>query len=195
MQLIALNYQTVDNFQILNQCLFEQNSNSGYVLKPEVLWNKCHPEYGRFNPFEKKKDGNFLSLTIRLISGQYLIETNNKNQSSTNSISSAASFSLNMSNAQNSIETSNYVYSNQSTDLTYQQTSNISNFNNQRNTAIELLHSTSTYIEIEVIGIPCDCSKEKTKIINKNALNPIWNEDFIFHVIFFSIKVAHKKIN
>ncbi|RNA40636.1 1-phosphatidylinositol 4-5-bisphosphate phosphodiesterase epsilon-1-like isoform X1 [Brachionus plicatilis] len=182
MQLIALNYQTIDNFQILNQTLFEQNSNSGYVLKPEVLWNKCHPEYGRFNPFEKKKDANYLSFTIRLISGQYLIESNNKNAINSSSISSSANLSINLSNTQNLITNSNLTYPNNGSNILGQNgTSNITNLNNQRNTGIELLHSTSTFVEIEIIGIPCDCSKEKTKIVNRNAMNPIWNEEFIFH--------------
>lgn len=43
---------------------------------------------------------------------------------------------------------------------------------------------TSTYIEIELVGIPIDCSKHKTKVIQNNALNPIWNEKFCFQVMF-----------
>lgn len=42
----------------------------------------------------------------------------------------------------------------------------------------------STYVEVEVIGIPADCNKQKTKIVQKNALNPIWNEMFRFRVMF-----------
>lgn len=42
----------------------------------------------------------------------------------------------------------------------------------------------STYVEVEVIGIPVDCNKQKTKIVQKNALNPIWNDNFHFRVMF-----------
>lgn len=42
----------------------------------------------------------------------------------------------------------------------------------------------STFVEVEVIGIQVDCNKQKTKIIHKNALNPIWNETFHFRVMF-----------
>ena len=57
--MVALNYQTIDSFQILNLAMFEQNCNTGYVLKPSVLWDKQHPEYGRVNPFEKKKENEY----------------------------------------------------------------------------------------------------------------------------------------
>jgi phosphatidylinositol phospholipase C epsilon len=43
---------------------------------------------------------------------------------------------------------------------------------------------TSTYVEIELVGIPIDCAKHKTKVIQGNALNPIWNEKFCFQVMF-----------
>ena len=118
--------------------MFEHNGNSGYVLKPQVLWNKQHPEFGKFNPFEKKKDSDYLALNLKLISGQYLYE--NKSQ----------------------------AYNMPSGHHRY---------------AVDALQSASVYVEIEVIGIQCDCVKEKTRLSNKNALNPMWNEDFNFHVI------------
>ncbi len=164
MQLIALNYQTTDAFQILNLALFEQNANSGYVLKPSVLWNKQHPEYGRFNPFEKKRDGEYLAFYLKLISGQYL--TDNINGSSLNSNSSNANIGTGFTNANN-----NHL-------------NNSSNSNHNRNSGVELLQTISTFVEIEILGIPCDCTKEKTKTFNKNALNPIWNEEFVFNIVF-----------
>ncbi|XP_074103841.1 1-phosphatidylinositol 4,5-bisphosphate phosphodiesterase epsilon-1 isoform X1 [Cotesia typhae] len=42
----------------------------------------------------------------------------------------------------------------------------------------------STYVEIELVGIPIDCAKHKTKVVQNNALNPIWNEKFCFQVMF-----------
>lgn len=42
----------------------------------------------------------------------------------------------------------------------------------------------NTYVEVEIIGIPIDCNKQKSKIIQKNALNPIWNDSFRFRVMF-----------
>jgi phosphatidylinositol phospholipase C, epsilon len=137
----SLNYLfSTDLPQILNSALFEQNGNVGYVLKPSVLWNKQHAEYGRFNPFEKKKDGEYTSFRMKIISGQYLIEN-----------------SLQLNNNSN---------------------------NSHHRFGAEVLQTTSTFVEIEVLGIPCDCAKEKTKTFNKNALNPIWNEEFVFDVKF-----------
>lgn len=42
----------------------------------------------------------------------------------------------------------------------------------------------STYVEVELVGIPIDCAKHKTKVIQNNAVNPIWNEKFCFQVMF-----------
>lgn len=62
--------------------------------------------------------------------------------------------------------------------------SNGNHYNNHhhRSSGVELLQASSTFVEIEILGIPCDCAKEKTKAFNKNALNPIWNEEFVFNV-------------
>lgn len=45
----------------------------------------------------------------------------------------------------------------------------------------------STCVEVEMLGIPVDCSKKKTKIIKKNSLNPIWNDTFFFKVMFHDL--------
>lgn len=45
----------------------------------------------------------------------------------------------------------------------------------------------STYVEVEMIGIPVDCSKKKTRVIKKNSLNPIWNDTFFFKVMFHDL--------
>ncbi len=37
-------------------------------------------------------------------------------------------------------------------------------------------------VELELIGIPADCAKHKSKMIQRNALNPIWNEVYQFQV-------------
>ena len=43
-------------------------------------------------------------------------------------------------------------------------------------------YSTNVQVEVEIIGIPVDCAKQKTKVVPKNALNPIWNDIFTFQV-------------
>ncbi|CAI2356478.1 unnamed protein product [Caenorhabditis sp. 36 PRJEB53466] len=36
-------------------------------------------------------------------------------------------------------------------------------------------HYASLYVEIEVIGIQNDCVREKSKVVQRNSVNPIWN--------------------
>lgn len=38
----------------------------------------------------------------------------------------------------------------------------------------------SPFLEIELIGIKVDCCKEKTKVIARNSVNPIWNHSVTF---------------
>ena len=53
-----------DPGQILNLSMFEQNGNCGYVLKPNVFWDKEHPHYGRFNPSVSEREGQCSELTL-----------------------------------------------------------------------------------------------------------------------------------
>jgi hypothetical protein len=37
-------------------------------------------------------------------------------------------------------------------------------------------------VEIQVWGIQPDCAKHKSKVISRNAVNPIWSEGYRFQV-------------
>uniref|UniRef100_A0A0L8FX49 Phosphoinositide phospholipase C n=2 Tax=Octopus bimaculoides TaxID=37653 RepID=A0A0L8FX49_OCTBM len=41
---------------------------------------------------------------------------------------------------------------------------------------------TDPYVTIEIFGIPADCAEEKTKTINNNGYNPIFDESFEFQI-------------
>uniref|UniRef100_A0A8R1TU29 Phosphoinositide phospholipase C n=1 Tax=Onchocerca volvulus TaxID=6282 RepID=A0A8R1TU29_ONCVO len=45
-------------------------------------------------------------------------------------------------------------------------------------------HSASTYVEVEIIGIPADSAKEKSKTVSRNSVNPIWNHTSTFRIAF-----------
>ncbi|CAG9861173.1 unnamed protein product [Phyllotreta striolata] len=121
-QMTALNYQTEDTAMQLNTALFETNGKCGYVSKPNVMWDRQHVMYRRFNPWDKEFDGIHSSqMVINIVSGQYVGQNN-----------------VNL----------------------------------------------STYVEVEIIGIQVDCNKQKTKIVQKNSLNPIWNDTFHFRIMF-----------
>ncbi|KAL4714263.1 hypothetical protein ACJJTC_009615 [Scirpophaga incertulas] len=42
----------------------------------------------------------------------------------------------------------------------------------------------NAFVEVEVLGVPADCRKIRTKVARRNALNPIWNETFNFKINF-----------
>lgn len=67
-QMAAINYQTIDLGSIINAALFEQNFNCGYVRKPDVMIDRNHVMFGRFNPWDKEFDGLYqLDLTIKVM--------------------------------------------------------------------------------------------------------------------------------
>nr|KAF6268188.1 phospholipase C eta 2 [Myotis myotis] len=38
------------------------------------------------------------------------------------------------------------------------------------------------FVEVEVIGLPVDCSKEQTRVVDDNGFNPMWEETLVFVV-------------
>ncbi|PIO75742.1 Phosphatidylinositol-specific phospholipase C, Y domain protein [Teladorsagia circumcincta] len=40
----------------------------------------------------------------------------------------------------------------------------------------------SPFVEVEIVGLPCDDRSYKTRTIASNGLNPIWNQTFVFEV-------------
>ncbi|XP_014666625.1 PREDICTED: 1-phosphatidylinositol 4,5-bisphosphate phosphodiesterase epsilon-1-like [Priapulus caudatus] len=42
----------------------------------------------------------------------------------------------------------------------------------------------SPLVEVEIVGLPMDCNRQKTKIVPRNALNPIWKDTLTFKVMF-----------
>ncbi|CAJ0933262.1 unnamed protein product, partial [Mesorhabditis belari] len=48
-------------------------------------------------------------------------------------------------------------------------------------------HSGSPFIEIELIGLPADCQKEKSKVVQRNAVNPCWNHTVQFRIVFVEL--------
>uniref|UniRef100_A0A8C5L7W5 Phospholipase C, eta 2 n=1 Tax=Jaculus jaculus TaxID=51337 RepID=A0A8C5L7W5_JACJA len=42
--------------------------------------------------------------------------------------------------------------------------------------------SIDPFVEVEVIGLPVDCSKEQTRVVDDNGFNPMWEETLVFTV-------------
>ena len=54
--------------------MFEQNGNCGYVLKPNIFWDKEHLQYGRFNPSIIEREGSCTELTITVSENHMIID-------------------------------------------------------------------------------------------------------------------------
>jgi phosphatidylinositol phospholipase C epsilon len=42
------------------------------------------------------------------------------------------------------------------------------------------IYTASPFLEIEIIGVQADCAKEKSKIVGRNSVNPVWNHSTTF---------------
>ncbi|XP_077992111.1 1-phosphatidylinositol 4,5-bisphosphate phosphodiesterase epsilon-1-like [Glandiceps talaboti] len=56
-------------------------------------------------------------------------------------------------------------------------------------------HLGSPSVEVEILGIPVDCARGKTKVIQRNAVNPIWKETFTFQVALRDLAFVRFSVN
>lgn len=74
-QMTALNYQTPDRAMQINQAKFRQNNCSGYVLRPDFMFNSENPEQSiRFDPYDLRMplDCATIRLSLTIVSGRHL---------------------------------------------------------------------------------------------------------------------------
>lgn len=38
------------------------------------------------------------------------------------------------------------------------------------------------FVEVEIIGLPIDCSKQQTRVVQDNGFNPMWEETLVFNI-------------
>lgn len=48
-------------------------------------------------------------------------------------------------------------------------------------------HALNTFVEVEILGIPADCMREKSKIVQRNSTNPIWDLTIRHRISFFDL--------
>lgn len=68
----------------LNTSMFEQNGQSGFVLKPAVMWDKSHMMYNHFNPMDKEFDGLHATVLTLQVQLQFINILKNQSTKSTN---------------------------------------------------------------------------------------------------------------
>lgn len=79
-QMTALNYQTPDRAMQINQAKFRQNRCSGYVLRPDYMFNYEDSKYPiRFDPYDPTTfDGPTVLLSLTIVSGRHLGRNSSK---------------------------------------------------------------------------------------------------------------------
>uniref|UniRef100_A0A3P8X6A8 Phosphoinositide phospholipase C n=1 Tax=Cynoglossus semilaevis TaxID=244447 RepID=A0A3P8X6A8_CYNSE len=50
------------------------------------------------------------------------------------------------------------------------------------------------FVEVEIIGLPVDCTKQQTRVVDDNGFNPMWEETFIFNVLMPQIALVRFQV-
>lgn len=79
-QMTALNYQTPDRAMQINQAKFRQNRCSGYVLRPNFMFEIDEVDYSiKFDPYDPRTlDCPPMYLSLTILSGRYLGRSSSK---------------------------------------------------------------------------------------------------------------------
>ncbi|XP_070541587.1 1-phosphatidylinositol 4,5-bisphosphate phosphodiesterase epsilon-1-like isoform X2 [Ptychodera flava] len=56
-------------------------------------------------------------------------------------------------------------------------------------------HAGSPNVEVEILGIPVDYARGKTKVVQRNGVNPIWKENFTFQVVLKDLAFIRFSVN
>lgn len=201
----AMNYQTTtDSNMHLHNAFFA--GTNGYVLRPSVAWNPTHVLYQvcsfewspnmsrnpndidfalqRFIPSSKSQDGlHPTTVTLTIVSGQYVCREN---------YLASPIVEIEVTKLAKFFETNGDHWI---LNFHWEWFVSIVNFSLKilgRSEKFSVKFSSLTifilfkinilnnlvYWILKVIGLPRDCSKYKTKMVARNALNPIWEETF-----------------
>ncbi|XP_077386423.1 1-phosphatidylinositol 4,5-bisphosphate phosphodiesterase eta-2 [Festucalex cinctus] len=50
------------------------------------------------------------------------------------------------------------------------------------------------FVEVEIIGLPVDCSKQQTRVVDDNGFNPMWEETLVFHILMPQIALVRFQV-
>ncbi|XP_077459403.1 1-phosphatidylinositol 4,5-bisphosphate phosphodiesterase eta-2 [Stigmatopora argus] len=50
------------------------------------------------------------------------------------------------------------------------------------------------FVEVEIIGLPVDCTKQQTRVVDDNGFNPMWEETLVFHILMPQIALVRFQV-
>nr|XP_057910740.1 1-phosphatidylinositol 4,5-bisphosphate phosphodiesterase eta-2 [Doryrhamphus excisus] len=50
------------------------------------------------------------------------------------------------------------------------------------------------FVEVEIIGLPVDCSKQQTRVVDDNGFNPMWEETLVFNILMPQIALVRFQV-
>lgn len=50
------------------------------------------------------------------------------------------------------------------------------------------------FVEVEIIGLPADCSKQQTRVVDDNGFNPMWEETLVFNILMPQVALVRFEV-
>ncbi|XP_046503072.1 1-phosphatidylinositol 4,5-bisphosphate phosphodiesterase eta-1 isoform X11 [Equus quagga] len=164
-QLVALNYQSEGRMMQLNRAKFKTNGNCGYVLKPQQM---CK---GTFNPFsgDPLPANPKKQLVLKVISGQQLPKPPDS------MFGDRGEYSF-------SEHSPVHPFCSWETFALFPVCDDCEHGCSELGQTLPFLWIIDPFVEVEIIGLPVDCCKDQTRVVDDNGFNPMWEETLTFTV-------------
>ncbi|KAK2090533.1 1-phosphatidylinositol 4,5-bisphosphate phosphodiesterase eta-1 [Saguinus oedipus] len=174
-QLVALNYQSEGRMMQLNRAKFKTNGNCGYVLKPQQM---CK---GTFNPFsgDPLPANPKKQLILKVISGQQLPKPPDSMFGDRGEYSSLLHISHLPAPRPYADSCYYLLYLTGTTKKSQQMINKTGSLLLEERMGIKII---DPFVEVEIIGLPVDCCKDQTRVVDDNGFNPVWEETLTFTV-------------
>ncbi|CAK6952578.1 -phosphatidylinositol 4%2C5-bisphosphate phosphodiesterase eta-2 [Scomber scombrus] len=50
------------------------------------------------------------------------------------------------------------------------------------------------FVEVEIIGLPVDCTKQQTRVVDDNGFNPMWEETLVFNILMPQVALVRFQV-
>ncbi|XP_023329052.1 1-phosphatidylinositol 4,5-bisphosphate phosphodiesterase zeta-1 [Eurytemora carolleeae] len=177
-QMVALNFQQADTYNLYNRAMFQQNGGCGYVLKPEFLRIPASASAST-SALDSSSAADSISA-----SGSESVSHNIPASVSPGASSSLSSSSYSPLRIEKNINL-------KCVKLTIRLISGQHLPNPSDRQAGDIIEP---FVRIKIVGHPQDCCEWNSKTVPRNGFNPIWDEQTTFNLLVPDLAIIYFKV-